>query len=159
MKYGVKEIVDLYIFDEEGKLVVKLDTLKKCQLKINMDKEIRDGEIFIKDALLNVEFLKFVQSNKEENLSDFERLLKLYEVETITFNVNNDYKKCKVIAKTLLRNTDGIDKVALYEIPNATIVNNFQISNFYSEVSEFDTLIIFEQFNKAGELARIHIQK
>ena len=112
MKYGAKEVLDLYVFDENGKFITKLDSLKESAIYLYEYEDGLRARLIAKDALLDIELLKFIQNTKEKNLTDFDRYLKLNEMHTITFNAKNTYKKCKLIAKSIIRRVEsGTDDI------------------------------------------------
>ncbi|MGR6760271.1 hypothetical protein ACU1JV_00310 [Paenibacillus sp. T2-29] len=66
MNYGIRDIIELHVFDETGKFVSTISTLKKGSISV------ANRTIRVKDALLNGDMLKFL--NKSENtLSDYDK--------------------------------------------------------------------------------------
>ncbi len=161
MLYGINEVLDLYIFDKHGSFIAKLDSLKESQIYLyeQDEKEVR-ARLIAKDALLNLNLLKFLQNTKEEKLTDFEHYLRLKELHTITFNAKHKIKKCKLIANGIARRQDnGNDDTYLYEIPNAHIVNSFNSKTTVGDVSVYDLKVEIEPFNEDKDLFKMHLYK
>ena len=160
MLYGVNEVLDLYVFNEEGKFVTQLKSLRESGIYVYDSTESESEAILIaKDALLNIDLLKFIQRIKDDNLTDFERYAKINEVHTITFNAKNKGKKCKLIAKSNIRDLEQKDDICLYEIPNAYIVNSFSSFKELDKVSDFDLKIEIKPYNEEKDLFQMKIYK
>ncbi len=137
-KYGAISVLDLIIYDENGKFVTKLDTLKESTISID---ENGNGFLFAKDALFDMDLIDFLYNDNDNSkeLSDFEKAIKHMTNKTITFKKNTDSKKCKLIAKSILRNSyTRLDEEVIYEIPNATISKGFEHIANNEEPSPFD---------------------
>lgn len=63
MKYGSRQVIDLVIFDKDGKEIVNLDTLKEAEICFDYRKRL--GYIAVKDVLLDSDILSFI--HKEED--------------------------------------------------------------------------------------------
>lgn len=136
-KYGVKEVVELFVFNEDGKLVTTLDTLRNSRIASSED----DDFIFVEDALLDIDLLRFQQNSEMDMVDDFKTVLNQIKGVPVKVNKNNKSKKCKLIAKSALRNREtGADKYIYYEIPNAEIINSLEIDTSNCELSTFDIL-------------------
>ena len=160
MKYGAKEVLDLYVFDENGKFITKLDSLKESAIYLYEYEDGLRARLIAKDALLDIELLKFIQNTKEKNLTDFDRYLKLNEMHTITFNAKNTYKKCKLIAKSIIRRVESdTDDIYMYEIPDANIVNTFNSKQTGYEPSVYDLKVEIQPFNEAEDLFKMHLYR
>lgn len=160
MLYGVNEVLDLYVFNEEGKFITQVKSLKESGIYVSDSTESESEAILIaKDALLNIDLLKFIQGTKDDNLTDFERYAKINEVHTITFNAKNKGKKCKLIAKSIMRNLNQLDNEYLYEIPNAYIVNSFSSVKELDKISDFDLKIEIKPYNEEKDLFQMKIYK
>lgn len=154
MNYGVYDVFDLSVFDNEGKFVTQLKSLKESYLKLNEE----DGELFVSDALLNIDLLKFIQDSKNKELSDFDRVLKLYDTQTITFNNKKKFKECKLIAYTFLREEkDNKDHICVYEIPLAEIIKKLELGGNRTQLSVFDLVFKIKPYNEDGDLFKMHI--
>lgn len=136
-KYGVKEVVELFVFNEDGKLVTTLDTLRNSRIASSED----DDFIFVEDALLDIDLLRFQQNSEMDMVDDFKTVLNQIKGVPVKVNKNNKSKKCKLIAKSALRSREtGADKYIYYEIPNAEIINSLEIDTSNCELSTFDIL-------------------
>lgn len=153
MNYGVYQVLDLSVFDKEGKFITQLNSLKESNLSLD-----GDGKLFVKDALLNMDFLKFMQDVKEDNITDYDRVLKLYETQTVTFNVKKSTKECKLLALTVARTQEeNKDHVFMFEIPNAEIDKRFNMNISGENPSVFDALFMFKPYNDEGDIIKMHI--
>lgn len=154
MKFGQFQALEVAIFDEEGKVVTILDTLKNSYLSIKDNR----GYLFVKDALLDKELLKFIGKTEVDNSSDFDKLLKKQKyATTITFN-RSLKRRCKIIGNGLLRNSsDFKDQEFLFEIPEATFGGDLDFISDCDNVSEFDFVFKIYPFNDNGDLFKMHI--
>lgn len=157
MKFGLLEVVNLEIYDKSGNYITTLDTLQNSRVRHFKGA----GSIIVKDALLNDELLRFLSDNYDNNnLTDYEKSLNGNEE---VFEMGgSSYKKCKLIGKSYMRDSNtGKDVRYIIEIPNAVIRNNLEM---YAEASlmtddnrgfkiEFD---IYE-YNDKGSLYKIKL--
>jgi hypothetical protein len=153
MKFGHFQALDVTIFDESGKLVTTLETLKNSYIHI----KDHSGFLYIKDALLDKNLLEFIGRTEEDTSTDFDKFLngKKYTT-TITFNRKLN-KSCKIIGKGLLRNaTTQVDQEFLFEIPIAKFGGDLDFISDCDNVSEFD--FVFRIIaNDQGDLFKMHI--
>lgn len=151
-KYGVKEVIELFVFNEDGKLVTTLNTLRNSNIISNEN----DDFLFVEDALLDINLLRFQQNSETSIEDDFKTVLNQIKGVPVTVNKNNKSKKCKLIAKSIMRDRDtGSDKYIYYEIPNAEILNRFEIDTANCEPSAFDILFKITS-NEDGDLFTIY---
>ena len=151
-KFGSKEICDLLIYDENGNFVVKLDTLKNAKLST----EVCEGTLIVKDALMNIDFLKFMNNSE----SDFENCNGKNLSQNIIFNADSRFPMdCKLIAITYLRNMDGYDYKCVYKIPKAIIKNKF-MSNMSAggDPDTFDITFTIKPYNENNDLFEMKIE-
>ena len=161
MLYGVKEVLDLYLFDEGGRFITQMNSLKESRIYLYESLLLDELEavLIAKDALLNIDLLKFIQGTKDDNLTDFERYAQINEIQTITFNAKNKGKKCKLIAKSVMRDLSQKDCIYLYEIPNAYIVNSFNSATEHDEVSVYDLKVEIKPYNEEKDLFKMKLYK
>lgn len=150
--YGVKDVVELYVFDENSDLVTVLDNLIESEIVSNEESDY----IFVKNALLNIDLLRFQQNSQDEKKDDYKTILNHIKGVPVVINRNNKNKKCKLIAKSMIRNAPtSEDEWVYYEIPSAEITNRFEVVTNNCEPSAFDTLFkILPSEN--GDLFTIH---
>ncbi|WP_063562896.1 hypothetical protein [Paenibacillus sp. O199] len=155
MKLGNRNVIGLHVFDELGNKVTYLDSLKESKL-VTSDEE--QTLLYVKDALLDTQLLKFITNEEEDISSDYESFFhkKTYR----TFSFKKTTRKCKLIAETDYRNSLGQDHNTYFEIPNAQIVSSI---DFYTSSSGYpsdtDIMFIIEPFNEDNELFKIHIEE
>lgn len=152
-KYGVREVMSLMVYDENGNFVTNLDTLEDSFIKLD---ESGKAFLLVKDALLDFKLLSFINGKSTNNKSDFDNLINQATNKTITFKTNKDKKPCKLIAKSVVRNARGDDERILYEIPLARIGNAFECHTDHNEPTAFDILFDIEP-NSQDELFKMHI--
>ena len=152
-KYGVKDVVELFIFDEDGKLVTTLDSLQESKIVSNKENNF----IFVRDALLDIDLLRFQQdSETNSEINDFKTILQQIKGTSVVVKQKREDKKCKIIAKSTIRNRHtGEDAYIYYEIPEATITSGFEIENNNYEPSAFDVVFNINP-NASGVLFEIH---
>jgi hypothetical protein len=148
MKYGIRDVLDLTVFDESGKLVAILDSLKNSK--------ICNGYVVIKDALFDEDFLKFIGREEKCN-NDYDKYLS-NEKTTIIIN-ENIVKKCKLIGVMLWRKDSNCKDIKCkFEIPKATTVNSFELDSAPDgDPSTNDIIFKIMPYNEIGDLYKIHI--
>ncbi|MGV6935844.1 hypothetical protein ACWA2B_10055 [Paenibacillus sp. CMM36] len=153
MNYGIRDIIELHVFDETGKFVSTITTLKKGSISVT------NRTIRVKDALLNGDMLKFL--NKSENtMSDYDKFFsKTQNCETIVFN--RKVVNCKLIAEGFYRKEESQEDVVVqYEMPKCSIVSAYNFNHSYiGDADEFDYVFEIKEFNEKGDLFKLHIEK
>jgi hypothetical protein len=148
-------VFDMYIFDENGKLVVKTSSL--------IGGNLVDGKITAEDAAYNLDLIRFLNERKSGSKSDYERFLELGgDYKSFAENNNNLYvkinpkksgKRCKVVLVGDLCNVDtGKSKRYVYDIPNAVIDNKYDLETMSDGVSCTSFEIKVEPYNDDGDL-------
>ncbi|WP_090739391.1 hypothetical protein [Paenibacillus sp. Mc5Re-14] len=151
MKYGQREIIDLTIYDELGNKVAHLDSLKESYLGKHT--------VFVKDALLDLDLLKFMGKAEDKFVSDYESESSREKYDTtIVFN-HNTTKPCKLIGKGVIRSQEtGRDVEFMYEVPKAEISLNYtMIVESSPNVSDHDFSFDILPFNEEGDMYKLHI--
>ncbi|MGG1671473.1 hypothetical protein ACIFOE_12635 [Paenibacillus sp. NRS-1783] len=153
MNYGIRDIIDLHVFDQDGKFVATVSTLKKGSISV-VNRTIR-----VKDALLNGNLLKFL--NKSENkMSDYDKFFSTTQnYETIVFN--RKVVNCKLIAEGFYRKDENQEDVLVqYEMPKCSIVSGYDFNHStVGDADEFDYVFEIKEFNEEGDLFKLHIEK
>lgn len=149
MKFGQREVYDLILFDENGSLIAKLDSLKKVD--IFYDEYEETYFIIAKDALLNIDLLKFVGT--ENNQTDLQKYLGKKATISIKKSKN---KVVKLLAKSIVREIETEkDQEIMLEFPIVSIVSKPSFSGNCCEVSEFD--VVFKVIPSDDEFYKVHI--
>lgn len=150
MKLTNKEVIDLMVFDINGKLVTKLDTLKDSQ--IFYDQHSEKYYIGVNDAVFNFDLHKFL--HEEENLSDFELAKKGFKKTLRIKKVKP--KKCKLIGKTFGIETDQYkDTLITFEAHNAEITNELGIGFSSEKLYDFDYVFQID-LDESGDFLKLH---
>lgn len=158
MKFGYNEVLEVTVFDDLGKLVTTLDTLKSSYLRIDAGGK---ASLFVEDALLDDKLLKFINKSEENTATDFDTYVKKQKYgTTITFNKSIN-KDCKVVGRGIMRKADdGVDKEFIFEIPKAEIGQgfNFGTDSSNTEISVFGYKFSPKEYNESGDLFKMHIE-
>ncbi|GFN32425.1 hypothetical protein [Paenibacillus xylaniclasticus] len=154
MKYGQREVLEVMVFDEDGKLITNLNSLKNSGIHLT-----NHPFVLVKDALLDTNLLKFIGKVEDNKLSDYERMTGSPKYSTtITLGRKNN-KKCRLIGKGYYREEHtNKDVEFMFEVPNATIRHDIELTQSNVEVAEYDILFRIEPFNNDGDVIKIHIQ-
>jgi hypothetical protein len=159
MKYGLRSVIDLYIYNEKGNLIAVLDSLKESYIDTNTVPPI----LYAKDALLDDSLLEFFNKREDDNRSDYDKFVsKGFEEDKPhkTLVYRQTTKQCRLIAKTEIRESEsGQDKMMYYEIPKAS-VSNYDCFDFNEKnPSEWDLAFKIEAYNEDNDLYKIHIEQ
>ncbi|OME55376.1 hypothetical protein BSK59_12920 [Paenibacillus odorifer] len=150
MEFGQRASIELEIFDQEGNYVTKMDYLKGYELFRN--------KLIIHTEILSSEFMEFIYSKKAALENDFENSLQQEKVDT--YLVDGVSKKCKLVARTYVRDKDFcLDREMMYEIPKATINTDILLSGNYQSCSSYTIEFDLSSFNDQGHIFKIHFKK
>jgi hypothetical protein len=150
MKYGIKDGMELFIYDEEGNYVAHVDYSEETLISNNL--------MLVDSSLIGEDLIGFANTTEKRNKSDFESF---FDSKQTTYIVNlNSNKKVKIIGKSTFRGVeDMMDRNVYYEIPNATLVNKPEFKHSYTEVAKFNIIFEIEPFNKQGDLYKLRIEE
>ncbi|MGG0793685.1 hypothetical protein ABE137_06725 [Brevibacillus laterosporus] len=153
-KFGRREVIDLSIYDENGRFITKLDSLKNSYIGSKGAK----GLVKVQDALVDQFLIAFIGEYEKSSLSDFQKDIH-NELKKHTYIINSkSRKKCKLVATTLWRNENSEDKKIIFEIPNAVTVNNTKFYNDGTIPSPLDVTFAFYPYNDKKDIYKIHIE-
>lgn len=137
MKVGMMDVLDVSVFDENGKLITTLDTLRESKLSIG-----EQSSLFIRDALLDLELLKFVHCRDSlEKVSEYDLLESVHKPLSITFNTESfkNFKNCKLIGRCRVRNSHtNKDEMFLFKVPFARVNSPLVLEGDIERPSVFD---------------------
>lgn len=156
MKYGQRDVIDLYVFDEEGNQVTFLNSLKNSGIYLNSS----EPYVFVKDALLDTDLLKFIGRAEDIQRSDYEKKITGVQKYSTTIVLGKLSKKlCKLVGKGYMRDaTTQMNTEFMFEIPKAAIMTGIDLAQSSTEVSEFDLVFHIQAFNDSGDTIKIHLQ-
>ena len=162
IKLGFKQVVDVFVFNEDGQLVIKLDSLKENSLVLNSD-DNDTNYLFIKDGLLDTTMLESMGTLEETvEESDYNKLIKgngENKTKTIAFG-SKKYMPCKIICLGNMIDQETKNWVNFkIEIPKAVLVNKLSIYSNNINISDFDYVFQIEEFNDKGDLFKFHIEE
>lgn len=133
-KLEFNDVFDVYVFDDSGNLVSKLDTLKSVEIKTDL---LRNLNIHLKDSILNMELLRFFDKSE---VSDFDYYLDTMKNPSkgscMAFPKNQ--KLCKVIivskGRNLIHEKDHnvtiVINRAVIVMPSGMFFGNSKATNF-----------------------------
>lgn len=159
MKLFFRYVVEVLVFNENGQLVTKLDTLKENSLMYSSTNK-NLNYLAIKDCALDTTLLEGMgtpETTPEE--SDYDKLIKNSDnnFKTITFGAKEDVP-CKLVCLGVMRKLNCNDTRFKIEIPKASLVNQFELRSDNEELSGFDYIFKLDQFNEKGDLFKLHIE-
>ncbi|MBM7598207.1 hypothetical protein JOC34_000564 [Virgibacillus halotolerans] len=155
MKFGLREVVDLKVFNESDELVTVLDTSRESFIQYIGEDEKGVGYVGVKDALIDLNFIKFI-SDESSELTDYEKAINS-NMNTIELGGSGN-RKCKLVGNSYARSRDsGGDCKYLIEAPNAEVINRLSIENNTYDPSDFDILFKVKPYNDKGSLFKIHL--
>lgn len=155
MKFGQNYVFDILIFDKEGVKVTELNTLKNCTLNL----KTISPHLIAKDALLDLNVLKFIGKDKKNERSDYELAIQKEKYSTTISLTSENYKECKLVVKAFLREQQtGTDRDYLIEIPNAKMYTGISLETKCEDVSDFDLKFNIYPYSEHGDLVKIHIE-
>ena len=106
----------------------------------------------IKDALLDLDVLKFLHKHEITHTNDYERMLngKIENTTTIIFNRQVKTIDCKLIAKGLMQSANIKNIEYTLEIPCVCIRNNVKLEWFEDKIKTNDLVIFIKDYNDNG---------
>lgn len=153
MKIANRDVCDIHVFDEDGKQVAALNSLKEARF-INSDSP---SMLYVRDVMLDPDMLKFLAKPESDHLSDYDKFLKK-GTEYKTYVFNKSKKKCKVVAFTYYRDEDGFDRKAYYEFPNALVSTCIDYESNGEDLFPNDLVFEAFTFNDDGDTYKLHIE-
>ncbi|WP_440109989.1 hypothetical protein [Paenibacillus sp. QZ-Y1] len=159
MKYGQRSVIDLYVFNENGKLITILDSLKESYIDPNKAYPI----LYAKDALLDDSLLEFFNRREIDNKTDYEKFVsngfeEEKSIKTLVYRQNT--KECKLIAKATIRDSESSsERYIYYEVPEANVSNYDSFNSSATQVSEWDLVFNIKPYNEDKDLYKIHIEQ
>lgn len=130
----ISDVIDLEIYDKDGSLITKINSLKKGKLKLH---EAEETYLIVEDALLNIELLKQLGEEEDETeLSDFDKSFKDNDETIIKFNNKKYSTEVKIIGRGIVHNAENNSVSYNFRliIPKAELIRRHEI-NFENTVS------------------------
>ena len=159
------DTIDLYVFDKNDKLVVKLDSLSKGDFVFNASDN--GYKLLVRDVLFNEDILKFASGLQAANKNDYLEVLNGNEIETedevieFGYGGENDVVKCKLIAKTIGYNpdTNKVGRDIVYEIPNALLIPQINLSHENGVATDFNYEFSILPYDSKNKAFKMHLKK
>ncbi|WP_079709752.1 hypothetical protein [Paraliobacillus ryukyuensis] len=153
MKYGIKDVIDFHVFNENGDLITKIHS--SVENKLVQDSDRNTSYLMVKDALLDIDLLKFM-SKQDSTRSDYEVALSKNK-ETVEIG-GNGIIPCKIVGYGLARMYEcEADVEFMVDIPVAQIVNKHDFSLNGVDPSEFDIIFQILPYNDQGTFYNLTI--
>lgn len=157
------DTIDLYVFDKNDKLVVKLNTLQSGDFVFTPSES--GYKLFVRDVLFNEDILKFASGLKAVNKSDYQEILhgnkEELEDEVIEFGFGDeDVVECKLIAKTVGHNTstNKVAKDIVYEIPKAELIPHLNFSHEAGVAADFNYAFNIKPYDSKNKAFKMHLK-
>lgn len=138
----INDVVEVDIFDENGKFVTKLDSLQQGDLYYE-NNDLYKNILGITDVAFRPELLKYIGTQvKTESKNDFEKAIESAEDEELIFKFQNNKSnpKFKLVAHGITY--DGDTNLINYKfkiiIPNAELTNGYSLKTHVAKASKFD---------------------
>jgi hypothetical protein len=152
---------DLAMFDEEGRKVKEFNSLTDVSIEsLNEDK----GLLKITPGEFNLLFMQSVWHKTVEPRTPYEKESggnKSKEKYAVNFKNKNDNKYKLVLTGCLHgpNRSPGIIEKYIVNIPNAKIVNKFELFTSSDSVSSVPFYFVFEPYNENGDMFEIIITR
>lgn len=135
-KFGIKDVLELQVFDEDGRFIATLDVANRSQIISNENGDY----ICLESALFDIELLRFQQDSKADLKTDIDIVLEKIKKTPLSIKKDREHKKCKLIGKTLFRSKETLnDEVIHFHIPNALLMNDIEFTGDSCSPSTFYT--------------------
>lgn len=151
MIFGQNEVIDLEIYNEDGKHITTMDFLKEGDINV------KNAELIVYTEVLNTELLEFMYDKEKNQLTDFEKRLNKNGLND-TLLVKSTHINCKLIASTYVRNVDGKDRKVIYEIPKAKLFTGQVFESSCIEITSHKLKFNILPFDESGHLFKIHMR-
>lgn len=152
----IQDVIDLEIFNEDGKLVTKMSTVKEVVVRWIAN---TDGSyLAITDAMVNFKIIEQMGEVEENNLSDFEkRLSNVKNSKTIVFNKNSKNKIFKLVGRGITYSAATAEVSHDFELimPEVELVNDYNFDLENGEVHHSSFVFKINPYNSEGDLFKV----
>lgn len=144
-------VIDLYVFDENGKLITKI--LKSTENSIKYKTENGNSYILSDDITFNEKLIELYGQVITNEYTDFDSMINKNPRKTIRFNKKNPCRQFKLIAigEIVNNSNEKIENLKII-IPKATLVQSHELNfqNGTVDVQKYKFKIL--PFNEEGDL-------
>lgn len=115
----IQDVINLEVFDAQGRLITKIKTVRKGDLKYRPANPNSDEEasyLYIEDVLLNLSMLEQLGNRVVNKESDFEESLNKNKETVIKFNAKGKTSELKLIGSGII-----------YDAETAKVSHDFRI--------------------------------
>lgn len=115
----IQDVINLEVFDTEGRLITEIKTMKKGDLKYrssNFEDKDSSSYLFVEDVLLNFAMLEQLGEKVVKKQSDFEESLNSNKETTIKFKNKGKTANLKLIGRGII-----------YEVNTMEVSHDFKI--------------------------------
>jgi hypothetical protein len=124
-------VCDMYIFDEAGNLLHKINSLCDCTIQMSN----YSGTIKATDTTFNFDLLSTIHGKTQEYKNDFEKVLNKDNKTVLECGLYNDDTKCQVILMAETRDNYSGVKYVKYVFPKCTFNNDYLLETASNMVS------------------------
>lgn len=152
----IQDVIDLEVFNEEGKLVTKISTVREVDLRWISDGE--DSYLSVTDGLVNFKLIEQLGEVEENNLSDFEkRVSNVKSSKTVVFNKNSNKKAFKLIGRGITYSAETAEVSHDFEIiiPKVELVNEYHFNSESGEVHNPRFVFKINPYNSNNDLFKV----
>jgi hypothetical protein len=155
----IADVLDVYVFDKNDKLIASLETLTKSEVTHSTDYSY----LSINDISFNIDLFKFMNGQQEDRVNDFKDHLYNYkkEKDEVIIDVGGDSDmECKLILDNWIidPDTEAPIKTLRYEVPNAKLINKFKFENStIPKAASFKYDFEISPFDYKNHRYRLHI--
>lgn len=152
--FATRDVMDVYVFDENGGYVASLDHLYHSKIFQEWDTDKERCYLVLDSQIYNMELLSYIYGNSK--MSEYERYLQHFTKTTFNISGNIVNKKCKFLATGYFKSTE--DEIIDYVISaeNATIKYGFSIKSGYKNIKPYDIVIELDKDDK-NNFYQLHI--
>lgn len=164
MKTIQQDVLEIAIYDENGKFLNEIKFGKEVELKSFQDSSNKQEGyyLYVRDAVQDMNMLELLGEKIDDNKSDFEKdSFSSPEVNTVRFSVNPKSRKLKVVGTGIDYSLDTAEVEHDIKIifPNVELVVSndfvFESGQVHEPIYEFKVL----PFNENGDLYEMQFKK
>ena len=152
--FATRDVMDVYIFDENGNYVISLDHLYHSKIFQECDVDRERCYLVLDSQIYNMELLSYIYGNSK--MSEYEKYLQHFTKTTFDIPGNIVNKKCKFLATGYFKSAEEeiIDYVISAE--NATLKYGFSIKSGFKKIKPYDIVIELDR-DKDNNFYQLHM--
>ena len=161
MRTYIQDVIDLDVFDEEGKLVTQIKTVREGSLHYRVSDD--NSYLVIDEALFNIPMLEKI-GNKVVNdeVSDFEKARSNHKEETvIRFNKGHAHPKFKLVGRGLIYDADTacVSHDFTLIMPNVQLVDGYSLELRNNDVFTPNYTFKIDPYNDDEDIFELRLKE